>query len=303
MSSAHQAEDGVRVSLALWAMIAFFTAATFLPLFPEVVPPRVIVACHIVPTALFALIHGARVYRLRGIIIFALLSIIIGNLLETVGVLTGFPFGQYSFTERMGPRLLLVPILMGPAYFGMGYLSWTVARLILGRQVGMSKLRVVVLPLAAALVMVAWDLSIDPVLSTLGRYWIWQHGGPYFGVPISNFLGWYLTNYVIFQAFALYQFRRSTPLDRGPSAYSGLAVLLYAITAGGNVLRLFSTSGRSTVFDPAGVPWSVNSINSVSAVASLFVMGGFALVAWIRLMSEEGTSSGSVELAKTTAAR
>jgi len=301
MPASHQVQNDTWVRRSLWVIIVLFTGATFLPLFPQGVPPRVIVACHIVPTALFALVHGARVYRLRGIIIFALFSIIIGNLLETVGVLTGFPFGQYSFTDRMGPKLLLVPILMGPAYFGMGYLSWTVARLILGRQVGMSKLRVVVLPLAAAFVMVAWDLSIDPVLSTLGRYWIWQHGGPYFGVPISNFLGWYLTNYVVFQAFALYQFRRS-PFDPGPSAYSGLAVLLYAVTAAGNVLRLFSTSGGSTVSDPAGVPWSVKSINGVSAVASLFIMGAFALFAWIRLMSEEEISSGSVELAKTTAA-
>ena len=192
---------------------------------------------------------------------------------------------------------------MGPAYFGMGYLSWTIATLILGRQAAISKWRLVALPLAAGFVMVAWDLSIDPVLSTLGRYWIWQHGGPYFGVPITNFLGWYLTNFLIFQAFALYQFRRPATLGPGPLAYSGLAVLLYALTAAGDVLRLLSHSGSGTVSDPAGVQWSVHSINGVSAMASLFIMGAFALFAWFRVIVErEETNNRSPELAKTTTA-
>lgn len=303
MSAGQQAQDDVKVSLALWAIIAFFTAATFLPFFPDAVPPRLTVACHIVPTALFALVHGTRIYRLRGIIVFALFSLIIGNIFETIGVLTGFPFGEYSFTERMGPKLFVVPLLMGPAYFGMGYLSWTLARLILGRQVTVSKIRVVALPLAASFIMVAWDLSIDPVLSTLGHYWIWKQGGPYFGVPISNFLGWYLTNYVIFQTFALYQFRRSTSSDPKEAAFSGLAILLYAITAAGNVLRLVSSSATSTVSDAAGAQWSVSAINGISALAAIFIMGAFALFAWIRFsVTQEETKTQMETMAKTTAA-
>ena len=120
MPATQQGQNGAEVRLWLWVVIALFTAATLLPLFPEVVPPRFIVACHIVPTALFALIHGARIYRIRGIVTFALFSIIIGNLFETVGVLTGFPFGQYSFTERMGPKLLQVPILNGTSVLRNG---------------------------------------------------------------------------------------------------------------------------------------------------------------------------------------
>jgi putative membrane protein len=46
--------------------------------------------------------------------------------------------------------------------------------------------------------MVAWDLSMDPVWSTVMHSWIWLQGGAYFGVPVSNFLGWYLTVYVIY---------------------------------------------------------------------------------------------------------
>jgi uncharacterized membrane protein len=41
--------------------------------------------------------------------------------------------------------------------------------------------------------MVSWDLTIDPMMSTINGNWVWHDGGSYFGVPVSNFLGWYLT--------------------------------------------------------------------------------------------------------------
>jgi hypothetical protein len=37
-----------------------------------------------------------------------------------------------------------------------------------------------------------------------GGKWIWLNGGEYWGVPFTNFLGWFLTVYLIFQNFALY---------------------------------------------------------------------------------------------------
>lgn len=269
------------IDATLWALIAVYAGATLLPLFPGLVPWQFVVAAHIVPTALFALVHGARIYRLQGILIFALLSVAIGNIFENIGVLTGFPFGHYYFTERMGPRVFQVPALMGPAYLGMGYLSWTLARLILDNwRAPFGGKRVVTLPLIASFIMVAWDLSIDPVLSTQTQYWVWQSGGPYFGVPLSNFAGWYLTNYVIYQAFALYQLRRPLAFRMQPRAYWRLPVILYAIVAMGNILRLIPISGPTVVSDAAGVQWSVKAINGASALASLFIMGAFTLFAW-----------------------
>lgn len=93
-------------------------------------------------------------------------------------------------TDAMGSKLLHVPILLGVAYWGMGYLSWTLGRPILGDvQSPLAGSRVVTLPLVASLIMVAWDLSMDPIWSTIVHGWIWRQGGAYFGVPLSNFLG------------------------------------------------------------------------------------------------------------------
>ena len=58
-------------------------------------------------------------------------------------------------------------------------------------------------PFIASFMMVAWDLGMDPTSSTIRHSWIWEQGGGYFGVPLTNYLGWFFTVYVFFQLFAL----------------------------------------------------------------------------------------------------
>jgi uncharacterized membrane protein len=276
-------------SLALWVLLWFFAGANLLPVFPHAFPPVLYSAAQIIPALLFALIHASRVYGVRGSLAFALISLAIGYVMETIGVLTGFPFGHYYFTDGMGPKLFVVPILMGPAYLGMGYIAWTVARVILvsgDKEDRLARPRVITLPQAASFVMVAWDLSFDPALSTVGRYWVWTKGGSYFGVPISNFLGWYLTNYLIYQSFAFYLRRRSSPANSPPLADARLAVIFYAVCAAGCVVRIVTTPLPPAVTDPTGALWRVSDINSVCALAAIFVMGPFVALGSARLSGE-----------------
>lgn len=60
------------------------------------------------------------------------ICVVVGNASENLGIRTGFPFGHYYFTDLIGPSLLHVPILLGLAYVGMGYLCWTLGGLIVG---------------------------------------------------------------------------------------------------------------------------------------------------------------------------
>src|SRR3979490_112184 len=54
------------------------------------------------------------------------------NVMENIGVLTGFPFGHYHYTDVLGPKLFLVPLLIGPAYFATGYLAWVLSTILVG---------------------------------------------------------------------------------------------------------------------------------------------------------------------------
>ncbi len=275
-------------NLVLWALIALYAAARFLQVFPSKVPMLAVVALHVLPPAVFALIHGAILYRTRGILTFVVLCLVTGNIFENLSILTGFPFGHYYFTDLMGPKLFLVPILLGLAYVGMAYLSWTLSSLILGgMRSPLAGSHVVTLPLIASFIMVAWDLSMDPVWSTILHGWIWLRGGAYFGVPVTNFLGWYLTVYVFYQLFALYLRGRSTNPDPLPSSYWRLAVLFYGVSAAGNILLAIPPAGLSAVSDPTGAQWKVRDITGACALTSIFTMGAFALLAWVRLTDRD----------------
>jgi len=119
------------------------------------------------------------------------------------------------------------------------------------------------------------------------RAWIWLGGGAYFGVPVTNFLGCYLTVYVIYQLFALFLKGRSIESIPLASDYWRQAVLFYAVSAAGNILLAIPQPVPITVSDASGAQWRVQDITAASALVSIFVMGAFALMAWVRLADQE----------------
>ena len=109
------------------AAIAAYAAVTVIPdAFPRIFASPFNVPAAVLLSLCFGLIHGAIRYGIGGIAVFLALCLGISNVMENIGVLTGFPFGHYHYTDVLGPKLFLVPLLIGPAYFGTGYLagSW-----------------------------------------------------------------------------------------------------------------------------------------------------------------------------------
>ena len=103
------------------------------------------------------------------------------------------------------------------------YPSYVLANLIVdGWPVGTpgGRSHMVRLALVGALVMTAWDLVVDPILSgpTVGA-WVWERGGPYYGVPIQNYLGWMATAFTIYLVYRSVE-RRLALRRVGPSATS-----------------------------------------------------------------------------------
>jgi putative membrane protein len=45
--------------------------------------------------------------------------------------------------------------------------------------------------------MVLTDFALDPVTAGPLHYWRWLDGGPYFGIPWSNFAGWMVASVFI----------------------------------------------------------------------------------------------------------
>jgi uncharacterized membrane protein len=234
----------------------------------------------------FALVHGIRRYGWRHFAVFFILTFVISWSYETVSILTGFPFGHYVYTDKLGPKLWLVPLLIIPAYFAMGYIAWTLGHVLLDRFDDRLKgAEVVLVPVLASFVMVMWDLCIDPASSTITGAWIWRDGGGYFGVPLVNFLGWYLCVFTIYLVFAMYlqrsaEWTRATNL--GERATWSLPALMYAAVMLSRLIAPF-TSDSVQVTSPDGHVWWTGDIHTAAALVALFTMLFVTVLALIRI--------------------
>jgi len=261
MSRRNASPAGFLTAPALAVLLGVYAVARLLEITPTSLPRTAIVALDVLSALGFALVDGARHYRLRGILVFAAICAVVGNMVENVGVATGFPFGRYSFADLMGPKLFHVPVLLGLAYIGMAYVSWTLGRVIVGDPGKTARgSRLVALPLAASFIMVAWDLAQGPVWATVLHGWVWQDGGPWFGVPLSNYLGWFGTAFTIYLLFAIYLHRYPpTTVEARPLAWRP-ALSFYGTCAAGNVLQTIPATLPAVVADPTGKAWRTADI-------------------------------------------
>jgi len=171
----------------------------------------------------------------------------VGAAAEAIGVATGVPFGDYAYTDRLGPQVLDVPVVVPLAWAMMAYPAWRVGEL-LGR-------RTVARVGFAALAMAAWDVALDPQMVGFG-FWRWPDGGAYAGIPLSNYAGWLGVALVLFALWAVVE--RRLPAHRAPAAIAGerddrsavvdgLGVLLYAWTWLGETVAHLVFWGRPGV--------------------------------------------------------
>ena len=132
----------------------------------------------------------------------------------------------------------------------------------------------VAVPFIAAFVMVMWDLTFDPRASTIQHQWIWEQGGGYFGVPLTNYLGWFFTVYLFLQLFALFvRFRPGNEtVTKFPRSHFAQALLMYAVMGLTPVLTFVVGGSNTPVTDAAGVVWLTRSIAESMATVSIFTM-------------------------------
>jgi uncharacterized membrane protein len=200
----------------------------------------------------FAVLHaGLRIGWKRAALLLAL-TFGISLLFESVGVATGLVYGPYHYTAKLGYKFLgLVPLLIPLAWFMMMYPAYVIAvRLIPSTwKTGQWRLGVAAL---GGIAMTAWDLTMDPLM-VAGKYWIWDVKGVYFGIPLQNYWGWWLTTFITFALFLW--LTRAKP--EAPDRYDHQAVACYAVTGLTSILYDVSVGlgGPALVGLFAMLPW------------------------------------------------
>jgi uncharacterized membrane protein len=126
--------------------------------------------------------------RLRAL--YALLTVYLISLTsELLGTSVGIPFGPYSYTSLLGPKWFeLVPLLIPLSWFTMSWAVWVIARRWCQRWAAV---------VLGTMLLVAWDLLLDPAMSKVTSYWVWGDVGSYYGMPWSNLAGWGITGLIL----------------------------------------------------------------------------------------------------------
>ena len=111
-----------------------------------------------------------------------------GFAIETVGVATGLPYGEFFYGDALGPKVLnlvpyLLPISYLPLVIGAVAASWSDSLEVKHRFLDIFR---------SALLLTLMDGVLDPGAASLD-FWVWPEGGAYYGVPISNYAGWLLS--------------------------------------------------------------------------------------------------------------
>ena len=208
--SLHWALLAAHVSLIVFATIALTTfLAGAPPAWMQTGFNAVVVAywgwklsgpTYVVLGALAALVHASgRLGRRKAFALFAV-GTLISLAAELIGTSTGLPFGSYSYTTMLGYRIAgLVPFPIPLSWFYMIYCSLAICgRILPARDSEWSKL---IWAATGGLVLAAWDVSMDPAMSFATAHWIWHVSGSFYGMPWSNWFGWWLTGTIIARVY------------------------------------------------------------------------------------------------------
>ena len=199
---------------------------------------------------------------------------------ELVGTAYGFPFGAYAYTGLLGPKWLgLVPVLIPLSWWFMAVPSYGLAARVVSSRGGGSRAGFYVGDGGSAatriflgsLLLLAWDLVLDPAMSEATPYWVWAEPGPYYGMPLQNLFGWYVTGVALMAGLEWLR-AREWVVEMRP----GWLAAFYAVN-----LAL-----------PVGMAVAAGMVGA--AVATALLLGGVVVGASLRSRSH---SAGEVEVA------
>ncbi len=139
--------------------------------------------------------HGTYLFGAQ-VLYLLLLTYIISTAAELVSLKTPFScFGiryRYALSHKFFSSKINIlgvyPLEISFAWVILKYISFALGLLISTAFSLPKVIEVMLIPL----VLVSLDFIIDPVCVHTKKLWVWEKGSRYFGIPLRNFLGWYV---------------------------------------------------------------------------------------------------------------
>lgn len=186
----------------------------------------------------FVLLHSSLTLGNRKTVLLFTLSLFLGFFSEYLGVKYGLIFGQYYYNL---PSFFFgsVPLMTPISWAIIIYMCYGVTNFILqcagGNKSNFRNSRlhlfimIIVLSSIDGLIAMNLDMIIDPIAVLPGvEAWVWIGGGPYFAVPISNFIGWFMVTFVATFIFRFYEsLSKKTEIQKDISLFTYIPALYF----------------------------------------------------------------------------
>lgn len=183
--------------------------------------------------AILIVVHSLGNLRWKGPVLLLLASVV-GFTFEYFDLKYGTTFGG-EYRYLMGGRYFLtVPlnvILYWSVFIYTGYcltnsfLYWKNKE---KPRKGNGLKELIFIILIDGFLVVAIDLFMDPIEVANGS-WIWTGGGPYFGIPVGNFIGWFLVTIISTGFFRAWEYFAPIETNWSWKKTNVIATLSYAL--------------------------------------------------------------------------
>jgi len=122
-----------------------------------------------------------------------------GFFIESIGVTTGFIFGEYTYGVTLGFQIFETPLIIGMNWLFLVYVTSS-----LTEKISSGKYISLLLP---PVLMVIYDLILEQVAPVLGM-WNWKGDS----VPIQNYIAWFVIALLFVLVFRLFNIKTSNKI-------------------------------------------------------------------------------------------
>lgn len=120
---------------------------------------------------------------------------VLSGVVETLGTRTGFPFGDYIYTDRMGPMLMnTLPLAIPLAWWNILSPFFMLMRHYFPKL----NPRLTCLSVAALATLIDWIM--EPFAWRIKGYWIWTSGT----IPLQNYCAWFALSFLLCRVSPIY---------------------------------------------------------------------------------------------------
>jgi uncharacterized membrane protein len=164
---------------------------------------------------LFIIFHAKIVLGAINTVILIIITFILTFILEYMGIQGLIPNCEFYYTGDPAFSVLgEVPVLIPVGWFIIFYIGLIMTYIIfngLFKKLKHKELTnhpkfLLFGSITAGIIVVSWDLIHDPV-AVAYKIWIWKTKGIFFGIPVMNFIGWFVIGFAIYLLFHFYLFK------------------------------------------------------------------------------------------------